>query len=65
MDRTRVRVTPIRPIAPTTRYTARRTPPLPQWNLNNDRDTRSPANPDMPANRGRASRHAGAIDLEV
>lgn len=60
-----MRVTPIRPIAPTARTPARRPPPLPQRNLTNDRDTRSAADPHVHANRGRANRHAGAIDLEV
>jgi hypothetical protein len=60
-----MRVTPIRPIAPTTRYTARRPSPLLQRNLNNDRDNRNNPDPDHNASRGRASRHAGAINLEV
>lgn len=60
-----MRVTPIRPIAPTARYQARRPPLPPQRNLTNDRDHRSTADPDVNASRGRANRHAGAIDLEV
>ena len=60
-----MRVTPIRPIAPTARYTARRPPPLLQRNLSNDRNHRSLADPDVHASRGRVNRHAGAIDLEV
>lgn len=60
-----MRVTPIRPIAPTARTPARR-PPLPtQRNLSNDRDHRT--DPD-PRRNGVYRRPDGAgvhIDLEV
>ena len=65
MERTRVRVTPIRPIARTTRTLARRLPTLPQRNLSNDRDNRSPANANIVSDRGRPSGNARLIDLEV
>ena len=53
-----MRVTPILPIAPTARYTARR-PPLPlQRNLNNDCDHRSSTDHRKPSN-------SLYIDLEV
>lgn len=61
-----MRVTPIRPIAPTARYQARRPSPPPQpKGSTNDRDNRSNPDPRIPASRGGARRHAGAIDLEV
>ena len=60
-----MRVTPIRPIAPTARTLARRPPPLPQRNLSNDSRARTDPNPNIVPNRGRANRHAGAINIEV
>jgi len=60
-----MRVTPIRPIAPTARYQARR-PPLPlQRNLSNDSDYRNPANHRKPSNNRRPSGNGVYIDLEV
>jgi len=60
-----MRVTPIRPIAPAARYQARRTPPLPQRTLSNDRDHRS--NPDhRKLSNSRGDDRPGVhIDLEV
>ena len=60
-----MRVTPVRPIASTARYTARRPPTLPQRNLSNDRDNRSPANHRKPSNNRRPSGNGVYIDLEV
>ena len=60
-----MRVTPIRPIAPTARYTARRPRPLPQQNLSNDSNHRSPADHRKPSNSRRPSGNGVHIDLEV
>ena len=60
-----MRVTPIRPIAPTARTLARRTPPLPQRTLTNDRDNRSPTDHRKPSNSRCPSGNGVYIDLEV
>jgi hypothetical protein len=59
-----MRVTPIRPIAPTARHPARR-PPLPQRNLSNDRDTRTDPDPRRNGVYRRADGAGVHIDLEV
>jgi hypothetical protein len=60
-----MRVTPIRPIAPTARTLARRLPTLPQRNLNNARRAPTDPNPDLRCRNGRADRLGVHIDLEV
>jgi hypothetical protein len=60
-----MRVTPVRPIAPTARTLARRTPTLPQRNLSNDRDTRSDPDHRKLSNSRCPSGNGVYIDLEV
>jgi len=60
-----MRVTPIRPIAPTARYTARRPPPLPQRNLNNASRAPTDLDHDLRRRNGCADRSGVHIDIEV
>jgi len=60
-----MRVTPIRPIVPTARALARRTPTLPQRNLSNDRDNRSTPDHRKPSNNRCPSGNGVHIDIEV